>query len=47
MILYLDTSSLAKLYLDEPYSDFVREWAESADIVATSRIAYPDSTRAC
>jgi predicted nucleic acid-binding protein len=46
MILYLDTSSLVKLYLDEPHSDFVSEWAESADIVATSRIAYPETLSA-
>ena len=26
MILYLDTSSLVKLYLEEAYSDSVRMW---------------------
>jgi predicted nucleic acid-binding protein len=46
MILYLDTSSLVKLYLDETYSDFVKEWVESANIVATSQIAYPEALSA-
>jgi uncharacterized protein len=40
MILYLGTSSLAKLYVDERYSDIVRGWAEQAEIVATCRVAY-------
>lgn len=46
MILYLDTSSLVKLYLDEPYSDLMTEWAQGAGGVATSRVAYPEALSA-
>ncbi len=46
MIIYLDTSSLVKLYVEEDYSDNVREWIEEAEIVATCRIAYPEAMSA-
>jgi uncharacterized protein len=46
VILYLDTSSLVKLYLEEAHSDVVREWAEVAEAVATSRVAYPEALSA-
>lgn len=39
MILYLDTSALAKLYLEEEASDQVRVWADEAEVLATSRLA--------
>ncbi|MBZ0156663.1 MAG: type II toxin-antitoxin system VapC family toxin [Alphaproteobacteria bacterium] len=42
MILYLGTSSLVKLYLDEPHSALVREWAAEAEIIATCRVAYTE-----
>lgn len=42
MILYLDTSSLVKLYIDEPYSEEVWQWAVNAYALATSRVAYPE-----
>lgn len=42
MILYLDSSSLVKIYLEEAESDLVREWVEAAEAVATSRVAYPE-----
>ncbi len=42
MILYLDTSSLVKLYIEETHSHEVRSWVERADIVATCRVAYPE-----
>ena len=42
MILYLGTSSLVKLYVDEKYSDIVRGWVEQAEIVATCRVAYTE-----
>lgn len=42
MILYLDTSSLVKLYVAEAHSDLVRRWTEEAEIVATCRVAYPE-----
>lgn len=46
MILYLDTSSLVKLYVDEDGSEIVREWVEEAEAVATSRVAYPEALSA-
>jgi uncharacterized protein len=42
MILYLGTSSLSKLYIEERYSDIVRDWVEKAEIVATCRVAYTE-----
>ncbi len=42
MILYLGTSSLVKLYVEEKYSDVVREWVKEAEIVATCRVAYTE-----
>jgi len=42
MILYLDASSLAKVYLDEAYSDDVEGWIGAAEAAATSRVTYPE-----
>lgn len=42
MILYLDTSSLAKLYIDEAGRDVVRTLVSQAAVVATSQVAYPE-----
>ena len=41
-MLYLDTSSLVKLYVAEPGSDAVRNLVDVATIVATSSIAYTE-----
>ncbi|HEX6903181.1 MAG TPA: type II toxin-antitoxin system VapC family toxin [Thermoanaerobaculia bacterium] len=46
MILYLDTSSLVKIYLEESHSDLVREWVGTAEAVATSLVAYPEALSA-
>ncbi len=46
MILYLDTSSLVKLYLDEDHSDLVHTWADGAEVLCTSRVAYPEAMAA-
>lgn len=46
MILYLDTSSLVKLYVEEPGSDDVRQLVGHATIVATATIAYTESRAA-
>ena len=46
MILYLDTSSLVKLYVDENHSASVRKWAGDAEIIATCRVAYPEAISA-
>lgn len=43
MILYLDTSALVKLYIEEPGSKEVRKQVEVARIVSTSRVAYVEA----
>jgi predicted nucleic acid-binding protein len=42
VILYLGTTSLTKLYVDENYSGVVREWVKNAEIIATCRVAYTE-----
>lgn len=46
MILYLDTSSLVKLYVDEPGSADVRRLVDQAELVAVSVVAYPEARAA-
>jgi len=46
VILYLDTSSLVKLYVQEPHTSLVKKWVREAEIVATCRIAYPETISA-
>ena len=46
MILYLDTSALVKLYVDEAGSDVVQAAVSAATHVATSRVAYPEARSA-
>ena len=46
MILYLDTSALVKLYVEEAGSAGVREKADQAEGLATSRIAYAEARAA-
>jgi predicted nucleic acid-binding protein len=46
VILYLDSSSLVKIYLEEAESDLVREWVGAAEAIATSRVAYPEALSA-
>ncbi len=46
MILYLDTSSLVKLYLEEDGRHAVRSLVDLATVVATSVIAYPEARSA-
>lgn len=43
MTLYLDTSTLVKLYIDEPGSAAIEALVEEATIVATSAIAYVEA----
>lgn len=43
MILYLDTSSLVKLFVEEPGADEVVARADSAEVLATSVIAYAEA----
>jgi predicted nucleic acid-binding protein len=44
--LYLDISSLVKLYVAEPGSDAVRRLVDAAAVVATSAVAYAESRAA-
>jgi predicted nucleic acid-binding protein len=44
--LYLDTSSLVKLYVAERGSDAVRSLVDAASVVATSSIAYTETRAA-
>jgi predicted nucleic acid-binding protein len=44
--LYLDTSSLVKLYVDETGSDEVRDRVAQAAVVATSIVAYAETRAA-
>ena len=46
MIFYLDTSALVKIYVEETRSADVRENAEQAEGLATSRIAYAEARAA-
>lgn len=46
MTLYLDTSSLVKLYVAEPDSDHVQADVDRATVVATSTIAYAETRAA-
>lgn len=46
MILYLDTSALVKLYVEEMHSDTVRELVAQAEVVATCRVAYAEAISA-
>ena len=46
MTIYLDTSSLVKLYVPETGGDVVRRLVDAATVVATSAIAYPEARAA-
>lgn len=46
MILYMDTSSLVKLYVEEAHSDAVHRWVQMTDVSVTSRVAYPETLAA-
>ena len=46
MILFLDTSALVKLYVEEDHSAAVREWVDEAEVVAACRVAYPEAVSA-
>jgi predicted nucleic acid-binding protein len=46
MTLYLDTSSLVKLYVEEPGSDEVRQGLSEADTGATSAVSYAEARAA-
>ena len=46
MTLYLDTSSLVKLYIEEVGSDDVRGLVARAEVIATSMVAYAETRAA-
>ena len=46
MTVYLDTSSLVKLFVEEAGSEDVRELVARATVVATSIVAYPETRAA-
>jgi predicted nucleic acid-binding protein len=46
MIVYLDTSSLVKLYVEEIDSEKIRNFVRNAASVSTSRIAYAEARAA-
>ncbi len=46
MIVYLDTSSLVKLYVEEIDSEKIRNFSQNATAVSTSKIAYAEARAA-
>ena len=46
MRLYLDTSALVKLYVDEEGSALIREAVAQAELISTSRVAYVEARAA-
>lgn len=46
MILYLDTSALVKLYVEEEGTEAVQRAVDDAESVATSAVAYPEARSA-
>ncbi len=46
MILFLDTSALVKLYVDESDSRNVRDWVDEADAIACQWLAYVEARSA-
>jgi predicted nucleic acid-binding protein len=46
VILYLDTSSLLKYYVDEAHSADVRGWIDGASMLATSRVTLVEAAAA-
>ncbi len=46
MIVYLDTSSLVKLYVEEIDSEKIKNFAHNAAVVSTSKIAYAEARAA-
>lgn len=46
MILYVDTSALVKLYVDEPLSQELSAVVEKAEAIATSLLAYAEAMAA-
>jgi predicted nucleic acid-binding protein len=46
MIVYIDTSDLVKLYVDESGSDVIKEIVHKATVISTSKVAYAEARSA-
>ena len=46
MIVYIDTSDLVKLYVDESGSDAIKEIVHKATVISTSKVAYAEARSA-
>lgn len=46
MIVYIDTSDLVKLYIDEIGSDTIQEIVHKATVLSTSKVAYAEARSA-
>jgi predicted nucleic acid-binding protein len=46
VLLYLDTSSMVKLFIEEQHSRKVHEWVDAVDVVLTCRVAYAEAVSA-
>jgi predicted nucleic acid-binding protein len=46
LIIYLDTSALVKLFLDEQHSDAVRQWADDSAKVMVSQLSWTETCAA-
>ena len=46
MIVYIDTSDLVKLYVDESGSDAIKEIVRKATVISTSKVAYAEARAA-
>ena len=46
MILYLGTTTLIKLYVEDEQTKAVRQWVSDAEIIVTCRIAYSETIAA-
>ena len=46
MIVYIDTSDLVKLYVDEIGSDAIKEIVRKATVISTSKVAYAEARAA-
>jgi predicted nucleic acid-binding protein len=46
LIVYLDTSGLMKLFVEEEHTEETRNWARAADAIALSRVTLPEASSA-
>src|SRR3989338_45372 len=46
MIVYIDTSNLVKLYVDETGSEKIKDMVQNATVLSTSKVAYAEARAA-